>query len=323
MDNLLEVQGLTTCFPTRKGPFPAIQNVSFGVPKGKSLGIVGESGSGKSVTALSIMRLTQEGNGWVESGVIKFGGDDILKYNESKMRKVRGNKISMIFQEPMTSLNPVHTIGAQIAEVMVLHRGYSKKVALDKAVEILDLVKIPNPRARIREYPFQLSGGMRQRVMIGMALACEPELLIADEPTTALDVTTQAEILDLLEDLRTKLNMSLLFISHDLGVISRVCDEVIVMYAGEVVERASVMDIFVKPSHPYTQALIECIPKLGFKGELKMIPGNIPSISERPTGCRFRNRCPYAFDKCQTEPPLFALKAGGAARCWLREREAK
>ena len=320
MDDLLVVQGLTTCFQTKRRTVKAIEDVSFAVKKGRSIGIVGESGSGKSVTAFSIMRLVEENNGVIEGGSVLFKGEDILKYNERAISGIRGNKISMIFQEPMTSLNPVYSVGAQIAEVLRLHRDVGRGEAWDKAVEILELVRIPNAAERAHEYPFQLSGGMRQRVMIGMALVCKPELLIADEPTTALDVTTQAEVLDLLDDLRRQLGMSLIFISHDFGVISKVCDQVAVMYAGEVVETASVVEIFKNPRHPYTTALLECIPRLGFKGRLKTIPGMVPPIGEVGTGCRFRERCPSAFAKCTEKPPLFQLGEGTSARCWLAKK---
>ncbi|MGE0174060.1 MAG: ABC transporter ATP-binding protein [Oligoflexales bacterium] len=320
-DVLLNVDNLTTCFATRNGLVPAVTDISFEVKKGKCIGIVGESGSGKSVTALSILKLVDENNGKITQGRIDFEGLDLLALSERQMRGIRGNRISMIFQEPMTSLNPVFTVGQQIEEVLVLHKKQSKAAAKSRAIELLGLVGMPSPEARYREYPFQLSGGMRQRAMIAMALACEPQLLIADEPTTALDVTIQAQILDLLSKLRRELGMTMILITHDLGIVADVCDEVVVMYAGQVVECAKTKEIFSNPKHPYTKALLECIPKLGYKGKLNVIKGNVPSIEEKIIGCRFKDRCSYVMEKCSTEPPLSGQQGAHRTRCWLVSKE--
>jgi peptide/nickel transport system ATP-binding protein len=320
-DALLSIDNLTTCFATRRGLVPAIKGISFEVQKGKCVGIVGESGSGKSVTAMSILKLVEENNGKIIDGSILFEGLDLRGLSEKQMRGVRGNRISMIFQEPMTSLNPVFTIGQQIDEVLLLHKNVSKQAAKKRTIDLLELVGMPSPEARYKEYPFQLSGGMRQRAMIAMALACEPQLLIADEPTTALDVTIQAQILDLLAKLRSELGMTMILITHDLGIVADVCDEVVVMYAGQVVETAKTNEIFVNPKHPYTKALLECIPKLGHKGKLNVIKGNVPNIEEQITGCRFRDRCSFAFEKCVSEPPLFGAPQAHKAKCWLAGKE--
>lgn len=315
---LLQVKDLVTSFKTERGLIRAVDGISFNIKKGQTVGLVGESGCGKSVTSLSILRLIQTPPGSI-AGTISFDGQNILNLDEAGMRKVRGNRISMIFQEPMTSLNPVFTIGDQISEVFRIHQGMSRKEAREKSIEMLRLVKIPAPEKRVDEYPHQLSGGMRQRVMIAMALSCNPELLIADEPTTALDVTIQAQILDLMADLQKKLNMAILLITHDLGVVAEVCDYVIVMYAGKIAEQAPVKDIFREPKHPYTQGLLNSIPKLGHKTEyLPTIEGQVPSLFNLPRGCRFQDRCPFVMDKCRMDEPV--LTDAGADRkvaCWL------
>ena len=319
-ENLLEVKNLVTSFHTERGVVRAVDGVSFNIPKGKTVGLVGESGCGKSVTSLSILRLIQSPPGKITNGEILFEGEDLLKLNDAQMRKVRGNRISMIFQEPMTSLNPVFTIGNQIGEVFRIHQGADKKEARDRAIEMLRLVKIPAPEKRVDEYPHQLSGGMRQRVMIAMALACRPELLIADEPTTALDVTIQAQILDLMAELQQELNMSILMITHDLGVVAEVCDHVIVMYCGKIAEEAPVEQIFNAPQHPYTIGLLSSIPKLGEKVDvLPTIEGNVPSPGNLPRGCRFQDRCNKVHDQCrQEEPALYQTATGHQTACYLQ-----
>ena len=319
--SLLDVKDLKTYFYTDSGVAKAVDGVTFSVDKGKVLGIVGESGCGKSVTSLSIMRLVDPVTGKNEGGEILFDGTDILKLPEPEMRKLRGNRISMIFQEPMTSLNPVFTIGYQIEESLILHKGMDKKAARQQAIHLLELVGIPEAGKRVDEYPHQLSGGMRQRVMIAMALAGDPELLIADEPTTALDVTIQAQILDLMNQLKKETGTSILFITHDLGVVAEVCDDVAVMYCGRVVERGDVKTIFANPSHPYTKGLLGSIPRLGDAGkELKSIPGNVPNPKYMPKGCKFEPRCPYASEKCREEEPgFFQIEEGHISRCWLCE----
>ncbi len=318
-ETLLRVENLVTAFKTERGIIRAVDGISFSIGKGQTVGLVGESGCGKSVTSLSVLRLIQSPPGFIESGKIKLGDMDILALPESEMRKVRGNKVSMIFQEPMTSLNPVFTIGDQISEVFKIHQGMNKKEAREKAIEMLKLVRIPAPEKRVDEYPHQLSGGMRQRVMIAMALACRPELLIADEPTTALDVTIQAQILDLMAKLQTELNMAILLITHDLGVVAEVCDYVIVMYAGKIAEEGPVADIFREPKHPYTVGLMHSIPRLGHKTEyLPTIEGTVPSLANLPKGCRFQARCPHVHDKCRAaEPPLKDVGKEHKAACWL------
>lgn len=303
---LLDVQNLKTRFQTDEGTFYAVDDVSFSVKKGQTLGIVGESGCGKSVTSLSIMRLIQK-PGSIESGKIMFKGENLLGYSEDKMRDIRGNEIAMIFQEPMTSLNPVYTIGDQIEEAILLHqKELSKDQAREKAIEMLRLVGIPAPEKRFHEYPHQLSGGMRQRVMIAMAISCNPELLIADEPTTALDVTIQAQILDLMRKLQKDFNAGMILITHDLGVVAEMCQEVAVMYAGRVVEFGTVEDIFYRPKHPYTRGLLDSIPhfETGQKlDQLKTIKGMVPSLYNLPKGCRFADRCPYAQNDCRESYP--------------------
>ncbi len=323
-ETLLSVESLVTSFRTERAVIRAVDGISFSVKRGETIGLVGESGCGKSVTSLSILRLIQTPPGRIESGRIVFGGQDLLALGDDGMRGIRGNRISMIFQEPMTSLNPVFTVGDQIGEVFRIHQGLGRKAARAKAIEMLKLVRIPAPESRVDEYPHQLSGGMRQRVMIAMALACRPELLIADEPTTALDVTIQAQILDLMAKLQAELNMAILLITHDLGVVAEVCRYVIVMYAGRIAEEGPVSAIFREARHPYTAGLMRSIPRLGRKTEyLPTIEGTVPSLAALPKGCRFQTRCPHAFDRCrQEEPPLIAVGEGHRAACWLNAQNA-
>jgi oligopeptide/dipeptide ABC transporter ATP-binding protein len=318
-ETLLSVENLVTAFKTERGTIRAVDDISFSIKKGQTVGLVGESGCGKSVTSLSILRLIQSPPGQIAGGKIVFEGKDILKLDEAGMRGIRGNKISMIFQEPMTSLNPVFTIGNQISEVFRIHQGLSKKEAREKSIEMLRLVKIPAAEKRVDEYPHQLSGGMRQRVMIAMALACRPALLVADEPTTALDVTIQAQILDLMAQLQRELDMAILLITHDLGVVAEVCDFVIVMYAGRIAEQGTVEQLFKEPRHPYTAGLLRSIPRLGHKTEyLPTIEGTVPSLANLPQGCRFQTRCPHVHDRCKQEPKLVSVGSGAhMAACWL------
>jgi peptide/nickel transport system ATP-binding protein len=319
---LLEVNDLRTYFHTDLGVARAVDGVSFSIEKGEVLGIVGESGCGKSVTSLSIMRLLPEPPAQIMPGSsVRFEGRDLLELKEEAMRRVRGDDIAMIFQEPATSLNPVHPVGEQIAETLRVHRGLNRAQARARAVDLLRLVGLPDPEERVRAYPHQLSGGQRQRVMIAIALACEPDLLIADEPTTALDVTIQAQILDLLASLRERLGMAILLITHDLGVVAEVCDRVVVMYAGHVVEEGRVADIFRDPRHPYTQGLLQAIPRLGQKTDrLAVIPGVVPNATAWPVGCRFHTRCPYGWELCVREAPeLFDAGPGHRSRCWLEK----
>src|SRR6186713_916550 len=329
MTDLLEVEDLGTWFYTRQGIVKAVDGVNFGVASGETLAIVGESGCGKSMTALSLMRLIPDPPGRIVSGAIKLGGKDLLKLPEEEMRKVRGNEISMIFQEPMTSLNPVMTIGRQISEALILHRDLDKNAAWKRSIEMLDLVKIPEPTQRAKEYPHQLSGGMRQRAMIAMALACNPKVLIADEPTTALDVTIQAQILDIILDLQKKLGTALILITHDLGVVAETAQRVIVMYAGKKVEEAPVGELFARPLHPYTHGLMASIPRLelmrGGTGETKKrlqeISGIVPALTNLPPGCAFAPRCPFADDQCRREAPPYAEKRPAHwTACWHSER---
>jgi len=326
---LIQLKNLTTHFFTPEGVVKAVERVSFDIDKGRTLGVLGESGCGKSVTALSIMRLIPDPPGKILGGEIGFEGSDLLQLSPAAMRHVRGKDIAMIFQEPMTSLNPVYTIGDQIAETYVIHQGVNKAEALQRATEMLHLVGIPAPERRVHEYPHQLSGGMRQRAMIAMAMACRPKLLIADEPTTALDVTIQAQILDLVLSLQEEVGMAILIITHDLGVIAEVSDEVVVMYAGQVVEYASIETIFLQPRHPYTLGLMTSIPRLGRKFKegktpLKEIPGLVPNLIRLPPGCLFQPRCPMPVQACTQEmPPLFSLEEGHGVRCWLVEKETK
>jgi len=318
MPDELSIRNLRTYFHTDDGLAKAVDGVSFDLKEGETLGIVGESGCGKSVTALSILRLLPEGVGVIEGGEILFEGRDIVKVSDKEIRSIRGNKISMIFQEPMTSLNPAYTCGNQVVEVLKTHRDISSADAKTKAIEILKSVGIPSPEQRFKEYPHQLSGGLRQRVMIAIALACEPRILIADEPTTALDVTVQAQILELIKSLQVKLNMSMILITHDLGVVAETCDRVIVMYASKIVEEGLAAEVFNEPKHPYTLALMESIPKLNEKRErLYTIEGSVPSSLEYNTGCHFANRCKYADEKCVTEEPaLTKLSETHTASCF-------
>jgi peptide/nickel transport system ATP-binding protein len=312
---LLEIDDLRTYFFTRDGIVRAVDGVSLSVKSGETLGVVGESGCGKSVTSLSILRLIPSPPGRVVSGAIRFDGVDLLSLSEAEMRDIRGNEISMIFQEPMTSLNPVLTISRQIGETLMLHQRLDAKKAAGRAIDMLRLVKIPEPERRARQYPHELSGGMRQRVMIAMALACNPKLLIADEPTTALDVTIQAQILDLMRELKQKTGAAIILITHDLGVVAEMAERVVVMYAGRKVEEAPVKELFRNPRHPYTVGLMSSIPRLGAtRGRaepprLAEIPGMVPSLKEEIAGCAFAPRCPYATDRCRRETPAFEAKA--------------
>jgi peptide/nickel transport system ATP-binding protein len=325
-DDILTVNGLKTYFFTRQGTVKAVDGVSFNVRKGETLAIVGESGCGKSITALSLLRLIPYPPGRIIEGSIKLEDRDLLTLTEDEMRGIRGNDISMIFQEPMTSLNPVMTIGRQISEALILHQNMTKAQALARSIEMLDLVRIPEPRQRVKEYPHQLSGGMRQRAMIAMALACNPKVLIADEPTTALDVTIQAQILSLIVDLKDRLDTAVILITHDLGVVAETAQRVIVMYAGRKVEEASVEDLFADAQHPYTHGLMASIPHLDLikgtdrddaKVRLQEIPGIVPALSDLPPGCAFAPRCKFADDKCRAEYPTFEEKKPGHwAACW-------
>lgn len=316
---LLEVKSLRTTFSLEEGSFAAVDDLSFKIDRGQTLGLVGESGCGKSVSALSILRLISSPPGKIESGNILLEGKNLLSLSESEMRKIRGNRISMIFQEPASSLNPVFSIGNQIAEAISLHQKVSRQESWKRAVEMLRLVKIPEPERRAGSYPHQLSGGMCQRAMIAMALACRPQVLIADEPTTALDVTIQAQILDLIADLRKELDMAVLLITHDLGIVAQNVDRVLVMYAGVAMEEANVSDLFDNPMNPYTKGLLASIPKVEARGEkLPAIPGTVPNLISLPPGCRFQDRCTQAFDKCRIEqPPLFDIGGDHLSRCWL------
>jgi peptide/nickel transport system ATP-binding protein len=325
--SVLEVSNLVTEFRTEHGTVRAVDGVSFEIPARGTLGVVGESGSGKSVTALSIMRLVS-GSGRIAAGKIVYGGRDLVTLPLSDMRAIRGNRIAMIFQEPMTSLNPVFTVGEQVAEAVRLHQKKNKKDALAVAVEMFRKVGIPSPEDRVHAYPHQLSGGMRQRVMIAMALACRPDLLIADEPTTALDVTIQAQILDLLRQLQHELGMAILLITHDLGVVAETCAEVVVMYAGRIVERAATEDLFAAPRHHYTAGLLRSVPSYGTaaapdgeRGRLQEIRGMVPPIWALPAGCKFADRCPAVQDRCRAEEPPLAPLGSSLVRCWF-PREA-
>jgi len=317
-EKLLSVRGLKTHFYTEDGVVPAVDGISFDLERGGTLGIVGESGCGKSVTSLSIMGLIPSPPGKIVEGEIIFEGRNLVNMDEAEMRNIRGNEISMIFQEPMTSLNPVFTIGNQIMEAIMLHQKLDKAAARKKAIEMLSLVGIPSPEKRVDEYPHQLSGGMRQRVMIAMALSCNPKLLIADEPTTALDVTIQAQILDLMRDLQHELGTAIIMITHDLGVIAELVEEVVVMYTGVIVESGDTETIFKNPQHPYTQGLLASIPRLDSDVDrLQAIPGTVPTPGNFPKGCGFHPRCPYAKDICVAKrPPAFEVGSGHHAACW-------
>jgi oligopeptide/dipeptide ABC transporter ATP-binding protein len=318
---ILQVKNLVTAFDTEGGRIRAVDDVSFAIKKQQTLGIVGESGCGKSVTALSIMRLLPKPTGIIESGQVLFDGSDLVQLPADRMHEIRGKRISMVFQEPMTSLNPVHRIGKQLGEVYRLHFSeMSEKEIRQQSLELLQKVGIPEPEQRMEEYPHQISGGMRQRVMISLALACKPDILIADEPTTALDVTIQAQILDLMQKLQSETGMAVIVITHDLGVIAETCEDVVVMYAGKVAETASAVELFKNPKHPYTQGFLGSIPRLETprKTKLNVIEGIVPSLYELPSGCRFRTRCPYAMEICAGDPPpMFTVGTDHFAACYL------
>jgi peptide/nickel transport system ATP-binding protein len=321
-DKLLEIENLSVHFHTPEGVARAVDGVSFGLAPGETIGLVGESGCGKSVTALSILGLIPSPPGKIESGKIRFNGQNLLDLDSESLRKIRGRHISMIFQEPMTSLNPVLPIGRQVAEPLMVHQKLSRAAALDKAADWLNHVKIPAAAQRLNDYPHQLSGGMRQRVMIAMAMICGPRLLIADEPTTALDVTIQAQVLSLMTRLKEELEMSLLLITHDLGVVAQMASRVVVMYAGQIVEEAGVVDVFDHPFHPYTQGLLKSAPRAVRSGErirrLNEIPGTVPPLTQLIVGCKFADRCPHNFELCrEKQPTLFPIAEGHRARCWL------
>ena len=326
---LLKVEDLRVEFNTRRGAALVLNGVDFSINGGETLCVVGESGCGKSMTALALLRLIPSPPGRISSGKVLFQGEDLIKATEARMREVRGNRISMIFQEPMTSLNPVFPVGDQIGESLRLHAGLDSKQARERSIEMLRQVGIPAPERRVDEYPHQLSGGMRQRVMIAMALACRPDILIADEPTTALDVTVQAQIFDLLRDLQKENGTAVMLITHDMGAVAEMADRVMVMYAGRVIEQGTTQQVLSKPRHPYTQGLIECLPELGSsqqaeRAELVEIKGVVPSIWELGQGCAFRERCPYAMPRCATDiPPLIQAGGGHGAACWLLEEHAE
>ena len=319
---LLEVSGLSTAFSTDYGSVKAVNNVSLTLDEGEILGIVGESGSGKSVTVYSILRILGS-NGKIISGSIKFRGEELTELSENEMEKIRGNKISIVFQDPMTSLNPTHTVGSQLTEVIMLHTSRNKSEAESRAEQLLKMVGITAARERLKQYPFELSGGMRQRVMIAMAIACEPDILIADEPTTALDVTVQAEILRLMKDLQKKLGMAIILITHDLGVVARLCDRVIVMYAGSICEVGSTEDIFFNPSHEYTKGLLRSMPTSADRGgRLTSISGTPVNLLHLPKGCPFSPRCDEAMKICLSEPaPETVIKGGHTAKCWFNQKK--
>jgi oligopeptide transport system ATP-binding protein len=321
---LLDVRNLKTTFKTDDGIVSAVNGLSYKVDAGSTLGIVGESGSGKSVNALSIMRLVPQPPGKIESGEVIFNGEDLLKKSEAEMRKIRGASIAMIFQDPMTSLNPVLSVGEQIAETTRLHLGYSKKEALEKAVEMLRLVRIPAAEKRIKDYPHQFSGGMRQRVMIAMALSCDPALLIADEPTTALDVTVQAQILELMNEMQARLGSAIVMITHDLGVVAETCENVLVMYGGDLVEYGTAEQIFHEPKMPYTVGLLESLPRVDTVGDrLVPIQGQPPNLLRMPSGCAFAPRCAYRMPICDEPVPLYDFGDGHVARCFLYDERAE
>ena len=324
-DRLLEITDLAVHFHTPEGVARAVDGVSFDLAAGETIGLVGESGCGKSVTSLSVLGLIPSPPGRIEAGKILFSGQNLLHLDAEGLRKIRGRQISMIFQEPMTSLNPVLPIGRQVAEPLMIHQGLDKAAAYEKAASWLDYVKIPAAAKRLNDYPHQLSGGMRQRVMIAMAMVCGPKLLIADEPTTALDVTIQAQILSLMNRLKDELEMSLLLITHDLGVVAQMAARVVVMYAGQIVEEAGVADIFDRPFHPYTQGLLKSIPQTGgrFRNRIRRlseIPGTVPPLTDIIVGCKFADRCPHAFELCrERQPKLLSVQQDHRARCWLKE----
>ena len=322
-ETILEIKDLCVEFQTVEGTVHAVDHLNYTLHKGEKLGIVGESGSGKSVSSLGMMQLIPNPPGRITGGEILYHGKDLVKASEKEMQKIRGNEISMIFQEPMTSLNLIIKCGKQIAESLRLHRGMKKKEAMEEAVRMMRAVGIANPEVRAHEYPHQMSGGMRQRVMIAMALACQPQILIADEPTTALDVTIQAQILDLIRELNESMGTSVVFITHDLGVVSELCDTVIVMYTGHIVEQAPVKELFESPKHPYTKGLLNAIPKITReRNPLETIEGMVPNPTERIEGCSFSPRCPYATDQCRkAEPPMAELSDGRLVRCWQYAKE--
>jgi oligopeptide/dipeptide ABC transporter ATP-binding protein len=316
---LLQVSNLKTYFWSKKGMLRAVDGVSFDINRGETLGLVGESGCGKTVTSLSLMKLVQTPPGRYVDGSIFFDGEELLGKSEPEMRKIRGNNIAMIFQEPMTSLNPVYTVGDQIAEVIRLHQGLSRRDAMSKAGQMLELVRVPDPHRRVREYPHQLSGGLRQRAMIAMALSCNPKLLVADEPTTALDVTIQAQILGLLRRLKQEFAMAVVIVTHDLGVIAEMAERVVVMYSGKVVEEATIEDLFYEPLHPYTEGLFNCIPRIDRpRGKLRVIEGVVPNPLSFPPGCRFHPRCPYAQQVCVDQEPAIVTEGGRRVACHFR-----
>lgn len=329
-DTLLRVRDLRTHFRTEQGTIRAVDGVDFEIKRGETFGIVGESGCGKSVTAYSIMQLIERPQGDIVGGSIEYMGEggrpiDIaaLDPNGPDMRNLRGNEIGMIFQEPMTSLNPIYTIGNQIIEAIALHQRVSKIEARKRAIELLDRVGLPDPHSQIDDYPHQLSGGMRQRVMIAMALSCNPRLLIADEPTTALDVTVEAQILDLMRDLQHDFDMSIMLITHNLGVVAEICDRVMVMYLGKVIEEGSAVDIFYNPRHPYTHGLLESIPQIGLSSRLTPIEGAVPMMQDIPTGCTFAPRCPHVMSICEDDPPMLFPTDSQRTKCWLYSDEAQ
>lgn len=323
-EKIIEVNGLRTSFFTDEGEIPAVDHIDFHIKEGEILGVVGESGCGKSVTSLSIMGLVPNPPGKVVGGEIIFNGENIIHYSEKKMRRIRGNEIAMIFQEPMTSLNPLFTIGNQMIEGIKIHMKWDKKKSRSKAIEILKRVGLPRAEELMEEYPHQLSGGMRQRVMIAMAMACNPKLLIADEPTTALDVTIQSQILKLMKELNVEMNTAIMLITHDLGVVAQICERVVVMYAGKIVEEGEVSSIFKNPKHPYTKGLLKSVPDIRNKNErLYSIPGNVPKPGSIKHGCRFAERCEFAFERCSSEnPELYKVDdRGHRVRCFLQIRE--
>lgn len=323
MENLLDVRDLKTSFKTKFGEVQAVRGVSFQLTKGEVVGVVGESGCGKSITMMSIMRLLEK-NGYIKDGRVFFEGKDISKITEKEMSKIRGNDIAMIFQDPMTSLNPLLTIGNQIMEPLMIHEKLSKKEAFKKGVELLRLVNIPNPEKRMKQYPHEFSGGMRQRAMIAMALSCSPKLIIADEPTTALDVTIQAQILEIMKDIKEKLGTSIIFITHDLGVVADICDRVNVMYGGLIIEKGDINDIFDNPKHPYTWGLLDSVPSVGKERKrLRPINGQPPDLLKPPKGCPFYARCKFAMNICKEEMPKFYdVSKRHKVSCWLRDEKA-
>jgi len=316
--SLLEIRGLATHFFTSAGVARAVDGVDLSLDRGQTVAVVGESGCGKTMLALSVLRLVPDPPGRIVAGEVRFAGTDLLALSEDQMRQVRGRRISMIFQEPMTALNPVFTVGEQVAEMLRLHKGLGKREALDAAAGLFDLVRIPDAAQRLKSYPHELSGGMRQRIVIAMALSCDPDLVLADEPTTALDVTIQAQILDLLMDLKERRNAAVLLITHDLGVVAQTCSRAMVMYAGQAAEEGDVAGLFADPLHPYTQGLLGSLPKLTRRGaRLTPIPGIVPPLTDLPPGCSFHPRCPRAFDRCRVEHPPLLSRDGRLVRCWL------